>query len=145
MNRENLKKLADGLRGPLVAGFDMTTYIDTGDTEWFDDDEIESVEAFCSARPGCGTAACAAGHATYLVAPKLADEYFSDYCRRIFGVNPSEPDGPWDWCFGASWAYIDNTPTGAADRIEWLLANGVPEDCRDQRRGKAPLCYRSAP
>lgn len=144
MNRENLKKLADGLRGPLVAEFDMGAFVYSRSDQLQHEDDVESVADFCSTNPGCGTAACAAGHATYLVTPKRPDETFHNYCKRVFDVDPLECGGPWDWCFSAGWSYVDNTPAGAADRIDWMLINGVPSDCEEQLRDGAPLCYRTA-
>lgn len=139
MNRENLQKLADGLRGELAAEFSMKWFCCT--------DDGEPADVLAVIPKGCGTAACAIGHATYLVAPKEPDEDLFSYSERIFGTPAygAETDvGVWRWCFSGDWTYRDNTPTGAADRIEWLLRNGVPGDAREQRLGLAPLCYRSA-
>ena len=60
----------------------------------------------------------------------------ADYIRTI---QPFSKE--WDWCFSSRWADIDNTPTGAALRIEWLLNHGLPKDWRKQMVGEAPLCY----
>ena len=135
MNRENLQKLADGLRGPLVVEFDMGLFF-SGDL----------AERDVTVVSGCGTAACALGHATYLVEPKALGEPFISYSRRVFGVEhaAAEIGNAWDWLFSPDWDETDNTPVGAADRIEWLLRNGLPDNADEQSQGLAPLCYRSA-
>lgn len=139
MNRENLKKLADGLRGPLLLPFDMGEWVSGG----------VDLRAVTNAGNGCGTAACACGHATYLVEPKHSDEGFRQYATRVFGVENRHFSGPnrgsFDWCFSGDWDARDNTPQGAADRIEWMLENGVPGDWYEQLYGHEPLCYRNAP
>ena len=45
------------------------------------------------------------------------------------------------WFFSDDWTEIDNTPTGAAARIEWYLQHGLPDNMSDQLDGIAPLCY----
>jgi hypothetical protein len=45
------------------------------------------------------------------------------------------------YLFGSDWVHEDNTPTGAAKRIRYFVANGLPENWKDQMSGKAPLSY----
>lgn len=52
---------------------------------------------------------------------------------------------PWDWCFGSMWSDVDNTVHGAADRIEYMMTHGVPDNGDEQRYGEAPLSYRPEP
>jgi hypothetical protein len=127
MNRENLQKLADGLRQPLKSKFDMWTF---GGREII---------------PGglshtCGSAGCAIGNATYIVEPKLIAEGWEQYSDRLFDLE--EQSSEWEWCFSGSWGRTDNTPEGAADRIEVLINCGVPENWRAQLNGFARLCYK---
>lgn len=137
MNRENLKKLADGLRGPLLIDFDMFSYVRSIDREL----------PVTVVGNGCGTAACACGHATYLVAPKRKGEDFESYSERLFGLNPELTNRGWDWCFSCQWTEVDNTAQGAADRIDWLLDKGlpIPDLIEGMMAGTIPLCYRTSP
>lgn len=75
--------------------------------------------------PHCGTVACAAGHGPKAGIPALKGESWTEYSNRVF-VDQDADWAAWDWCFGASWARYDNTPEGAAKRIRYLLAHGVP-------------------
>lgn len=91
--------------------------------------------------PACGTAACAVGHGPAAGFEPRAGETWFDYSERLF-VPDSNIDA-WHWCFSGGWTYRDNTAHGAASRIEWLLAHGVPSDACKQLSGDAPLCYRA--
>lgn len=141
MNRENLKKLADGLRGPLKADFNMATFFMSKSCEK-SDEGITDVSVL--AKNHCGTAACAAGHATYLVAPKRVGESFHRYISRVFALEFHANKLQWIWVFGGMWNRADCTPAGCADRIDWMLERGAPKDAEEQMMGEAPLCYRNA-
>lgn len=91
--------------------------------------------------PECGIAACAAGHGPLAGIPPVAGETWAEYSYRAFVYEGAE----WDWFFGADWTNTDNTAHGAAERIEWFLANDLPDDAEDQRWGHAPLCYATEP
>ena len=142
--RENLSKLAHGLRTmpPPNVRFDMYRYCD-------EEHEFSLV---------CGTIGCALGCATYIVTPRedkhvLFDgflaghevlprrepESYDAYAMRVFGVQWTT--STWDWLFGPDWRDTDNTPQGAATRIEWFLNFGRPQDSYAQIHGSAPLCY----
>lgn len=121
MNVENLRKLANYLKGQLKAAFDMDVYTKES---WERDD--------------CGTGGCAAGHGPYAGIIK-ANESWTSYVTRAFGLHVSDPAR--SWCFSSQWCNTDNTPLGAAKRIEWLLEHGVPENWREQITRKEPLCY----
>lgn len=111
MNVTNLRKLAAGLRGPLKAEFHMSQFSSANN----DDDVTDN----------CGTAACALGHSLYLVEPLLSEhEAFANYSRRVYDMEWNSRE--WAWCFGGSWSVFDNTPEGAAERIEYMLDHGVP-------------------
>jgi len=81
---------------------------------------------FLDERDLCGTAACAAGHATALFDPEK-DETWHEYIERVFGIKSKfVANREWYWLFSSVWKNIDNTPTGAALRILYMLDNGVP-------------------
>jgi len=50
-------------------------------------------------------------------------------------------DDETEWLFGYGWKYSDNTPIGAAKRIRYFLANGVPYNWHEQITGKIPIQY----
>lgn len=122
----NLRKLIKYLRGELKAQFDMTTYSDLGDGQGRNEKK-------------CGSVGCVIGHAPYAGIRKCKDEFWHEYSERKFGL-PLESD-EWDWCFSTEWHRTDNTPTGAAARIERLLTKGLPRNWREQMYGNAPLGY----
>ena len=69
----------------------------------------------------CGTVACAAGHGPYAGIKAESGEDWSDYVDRVFtGSNYTV----WTWLFSSSWAEIDDTPKGAAARIDAFLDRG---------------------
>lgn len=87
----------------------------------------------------CGTVCCALGNGPRAGFPPLGNELWPEYAERIFGL----PDGSrWEWCFSGQWEETDNTATGAAARIRWMLDNGLPRNWRNQLYGTARrLCY----
>lgn len=118
MNAENLRRMSDYLKGPLQAEFNME---------------------FWSDRPNeCGTVGCVIGHAS-TVFRKHGSEPWSDFGGRVFGVRPWS--NAFRWLFDSVWSKVDNTALGAAARIDYFLAHGVPSDWLQQMTGKAPLCY----
>ena len=141
-NIKNLILLMHGLRRPLVAEFDMGLYVSEGGGR--------EVNAHT-----CGAAACAIGWSRELVTPMTEGEMSKSihgemyYAQRVYGVSTGHGIdtvgmgldqslhtarwGAWSWMFGPSWKNWDNTPTGAADRIEYFLVRGVPEGyCEEQ-------------
>lgn len=123
--RENLATLASYLeRLPAdYKQFDMQTYCSSSTRE----SEMEYLR-HNGGLPHCGTVACAAGHgpAAGLLATeeeaKNAD--WSAYRRRVFG---SDPYLFW-FLFSGQWCFINNTAGGAAERVRYFLAHGIPED-----------------
>ena len=94
--------------------------------------------------PKCNSVGCAIGHCTVLdpnpdAIPRNRDGIidYMEWSLNFADFNGSE----WNWCFDTSWVLVDNTPKGAALRIEWLLNHGLPEDWYEQLEGNAPLCY----
>lgn len=96
----------------------------------------------------CGAVACALGHCADagikpLITCGLID--WKETAGKLFGAYSgtyATYQDIWLWLFSGSWEHTDNTPHGAAMRICWLLANGLPNDAHGQRLGKAPLCYK---
>lgn len=133
MNRENLQRMADYIRTVPQRSFAMDTYRGPLDTQG----------------PKCNSVGCIIGHCTILDAD-LINELLHESCGSVYAfakwsflfTGLSDSEDSWYWCFGWRWAHSDNTPTGAADRIEWLLENGLPENWRAQMSGDAPLCYK---
>jgi hypothetical protein len=80
-----------------------------------------------SAYHSCGTAACALGHgpAAGIICQKPLT--WRGYSKEYFGLDSDSADFDWDWCFSGDWYWHDDTPQGAGERIEYFLANGVPE------------------
>lgn len=127
MNRENLQRAADHLRTIPQEMFDMRT---------FRDGDQESAE--------CNSVGCAVGHCTVLDESRDFPRnhggtiLFYSWSKKFFEVTHWE----WEWLFAPDWKCTDNTPEGAALRIEWLLKNGLPKDSEEQVRGYGPLCYK---
>jgi hypothetical protein len=148
MNRENLQRAADYIRTVPQEMFHMGHYRakrKRGIIIGCSDEERLSHE--------CNTVGCAIGHCTALdspvnlpIIPKEAwsqDPHsinFTAWSEKFFDI-PTDGDR-WAWCFSCNWSIVDNTPEGAALRIEWLLKNGLPINWRSQMHGTAPLCYK---
>lgn len=89
--------------------------------EVFCQDDIDNIST------ECGTSACALGHAIFAGLPDFDfDEYYSGgrsvasvewdvISYDYFGVD--ECSNEWDWMFCPYWKNVDNTHTGAANRI----------------------------
>lgn len=128
MNRENLQRMADHIRTVPQEKFEMV--------EWRSA-EYETKE--------CGSIGCVIGHCTILDSkplPRLHSSNhidFGEWSEDFTGLDQSSDE--WEWCFSSSWHEEDNTPDGAALRIEWLLKNGLPTDWKFQMEGALPLCY----
>ena len=95
----------------------------------------------------CGAIGCVIGHCTVLDAPENLPLYknngginFWRWSENFFGCKVHSPE--WEWCFSSNWKGVDNTPTGAAARIRYLVKNGVPENRRKQMLGYEQVCYK---
>jgi hypothetical protein len=86
----------------------------------------------------CNSVGCAIGHGPRLGIEPLPHEDWHEYGGRCFGAHN---DDVWDWCFSADWSDTDNTPQGAAARIEYMLEHSVPYTAREQKLGERKLCY----
>ncbi len=127
MNKENLQRMADYIRTINPSNFSMEF--------WRNGQEQ---------KPECDSVGCVIGHCTVLDAENIENFIqpngkidFDEWSNHFTGIQSAE----WYWCFDADWYYRDNTPEGAARRIEWLIKNGVPEDWKSQMICEAALCY----
>ncbi|MBC2806588.1 hypothetical protein C3Y94_025900 [Rhizobium ruizarguesonis] len=91
----------------------------------------------------CATVACAVGWGPRAgIWDKEAKSWY-DYGDRVFNLHPGSPS--WIWCFGGAWVDVDDTPTGAAKRIRYLIENGAPPtDAWDQLKGRVPYMFAEA-
>jgi hypothetical protein len=129
MNRENLQRMADFIRTVPQDKFSMREYR-SGD--------ITLQE--------CNSVGCVVGWCTLLDKKENIPLYkdgnidFEEWSIKFTGMGSFS--NRWDWCFSMDWCYVDNTPEGAALRIEWLLNKGLPEDWDEQMRDRTSLCYK---
>lgn len=95
----------------------------------------------------CGTVGCILGHAPVvlkqlgLAVPVKIERDEIDFIglSTLFGIRIADP--AWDYLFGGSWESVDNTPTGAARRIRWVVKHGVPNTWRNEANGLSALSY----
>ncbi len=127
MKIENLKLMADYIETVPPEMFDMRTFRDRGF-----ETEIK-----------CNSVGCVIGHCVHLgpefVIITCGKIEFMFWSIRFTGLHYQQDQ--WKWCFDSNWDEFDNTPTGAAKRIRWLIANGLPENWEEQMNGIDPLCY----
>lgn len=91
----------------------------------------------------CGTAACALGFAPSILGiPREIGQAWESYSQKHLGVpwpatdidNPDYGDraelmrDTYRWLFGGGWSTTDNTPEGAAYRLNLALTHGIPAD-----------------
>lgn len=138
LQRSNLDKLATYLESLSedYNHFDMATYM------YGFGHSIDTLIHYVKHNGGvdsCGTTACAVGHGP------AAGIFFSDeelepdgiaseinwnlYAANNFVGGDTHTQTPeYHWCFGGSWVWHDNHHYGAAARIRYMLAHGVPKD-----------------
>lgn len=106
--------------------FDMVEYYRFGQGLW----QLASVlKEHGFVKYECGTVACAVGHGPGAgIAPMADDCTWQRYAARVFGADRLMDDIVHGWCFDGAWTVLDNSPTGAAQRIVYMLQHGVPED-----------------
>ena len=120
MNIENLQKLSKYLRTVDPAKFNMNKFA-TAPVSLLS--AIGLRKSVIDTMTDCGTAGCAVGHAPDAGIPKYSTESWVAYSCRVFDI--AKYDTEWIWMFDEIWTCVDNTPHGAADRIDYLL--GHPE------------------
>jgi hypothetical protein len=116
IHRENLQKLATFLmygEKPKEVKFDMGLF-----TRAELNGENDTV---------CRTAGCAVGFAPFAGIEKHIGETFTAYGSRTLVEDSTSK--LWEWLFSGGWFYEDNTPEGAAKRIQYFLNGGeIPSD-----------------
>jgi hypothetical protein len=133
---ENLRKLATHLENlpKDYEHFDMGVYFDHNGSN-------HTHEGF---NPNtCGTVACAVGHGPAAGIPVDVEEFYDDGKRiywNEYGIRSFADDyNEYKFMFSGAWAYVDDTPHGAAARIRYVLdENPVPDIFTD---GTDPSVY----
>ena len=126
INLANLIRMADYIETVPQDKFDMYTY-----------------RYGNKLKPECDSVGCVVGHFTILEdgnLPRLGSNLinFSKWVNKFIGTDSIRVGL---YLFGSDWQDTDNTPTGAAKRIRYYVANGLPENWREQLWGEAPLSY----
>lgn len=143
LHRKNLALLRDHLRTVPQERFNMRQFAQTPDDELGPND-LKVVTDSAVPDYACGAVCCAVGRGPAAGIEPLDKESWSEYCFRVFGVGFQgyrSREFAFLWLFDMEWALSDNSPTGAAERIDWYLARGVPDDYDAQVYRRAPLCY----
>lgn len=120
--RQNLAILAAFLatHGPTL-DFKMGCYALT--------DDRDLLEPYQMAKHPCGSVGCAIGHGPVAgIAPADDEEGWNDYAYRAFGASSFKDDDLarklWHGLFDDAWGDVDNSPEGAAERINHFLKTG---------------------
>jgi hypothetical protein len=131
INLENLIRMADYIETVPQEKFDMSEFRnDYWNTKYM-------------VEPKCNSVGCIIGHCTILDDKDLPRNWsedidFAEWSQKFIGT---DDDSVWEYLFDANWRDTDNTPTGAAKRIRYYVANGLPENWQEQLWGEAPLSY----
>lgn len=135
-HRENLQTLADFLDSVPEEHFGMRTYSKKGTTARECSTPIHAIGFLKAAlqphedgtpHHPCGTSACALGWAAVVFEDEvqnMASQTFPALSNKLFGM--CRPCEPWEFMFSADWHKDDDTAKGAARRIRFALAHGVP-------------------
>ena len=122
--KANLLKLAEYLRKLNSEQFSMSSFYqqyDEHQDSWLVTAGPSQIEQ--ATEPNhCGTIACAVGCGPAAGIPAIETDlgWVSYSCRVFVPSNPA-----WEFLFSVSWARFDNSPAGAAKRIQFLLKNGL--------------------
>jgi len=124
----NLLKLAAYLRGLDREKFNMRSFYKRYD-EYSGRLVIvgpSGVGQYSTTPNYCNTVACAVGCGPAAGVPVIdTDTGWSIYSQRVF----TSCARTWDFLFSIGWVNIDNSPSGAAKRIEFLLEHGLKNIC----------------
>ena len=128
MNKENLAKLRDKLITVGEQAFSMRSYrnYENAPAVKENPDYYSGVEDVND--PPCGTVACALGWAPSCGGDmKMTEEesnttYWEGYSKRAFDILILSR--LWDFLFSGAWTSVDDTPVGAARRIQYVLDGG---------------------
>jgi hypothetical protein len=119
--KDNLRALSAGLKS-LVDKFDMSNFVVAGELGV----PHQSIQTLIH---NCGAAACAVGYGPTFGIRAYHNETWDVYAERVF-VDDVE-DSDFNWMFAGEWSEYDNTPQGAAKRIDYFLAYGIPDHFDD--------------
>lgn len=127
LNRENVKRVRDFLAELPPERFDMRALISRGDHDlWLKGDAAFSV------LNECGTAACIAGWAIYILIPGATSDLGAEGLYGLLGITPEqgvdlfEPDGfmePGRYTIAQAVAVLDHLL--ATGKVDWSVAEGV--------------------
>jgi hypothetical protein len=133
MNKENLAKLRDFLfenREAIKSRFNIGWFYRDRDWGNINSPTEEALAALQNGWHQCGTTACAVGWGPSVI-PTIPEDYRLDtimgetprlcYLRYSERVFLGTGDYRWHWMFSEYWESVDNTPEGAAFRIDYLL------------------------
>lgn len=117
MNKENLQRMA--------------SYVATIPQEQFNMSSFREREML-NPIPYCNTVGCIIGHCTALDAENVKYNHMTNR-GVLFKSWAIEFTGIWDlnkftYLFAGSWESKDNTPMGAAKRIQYVIDNGFPSE-----------------
>ena len=111
----------------------------------------------------CGAVGCVVGHAPKLILGKrwaslksITVQEDETYTRSEIGsfdwekvsevgLGVPQTTALWDYLFDSNWGAwgTDNTPTGAAERIRWVVKHkAIPDNWRGEINGDVPLSYK---
>lgn len=134
MNKENLLKLADYLENNVTQEqFHMHTFRQRPNRATGGLNSLGFVSL-----NDCGTIGCAAGWGPFVKGLELIKndfkaysdkptvDFVTEYIPRVFGIEMEHEE--WDFVFSGAWEKFDNTPKGAANRIKYLVENGLPDN-----------------
>ena len=116
--KQNLILLRDHLQTVDRDKFDM---------DWFmlDEDDQHISLHHHEAIHNCGSAACAIGYGPAAGVKVIeTDKEWDTYSERVFGF--SCLSDAWNFMFSGVWTSYDNTPEGAARRINYVIEHGQP-------------------
>ena len=118
----NLRKLSKYLKSlpKDYENFGMKDFYNIGDK--FRSNLIQDKDNIIPIEP-CNTVACAVGHGPSAGIKEIVGEDWVDYLERVF----TEDEDEFEWCFSGLWVDTDNTPAGAAKRIDIMIESGVPK------------------
>lgn len=137
----NYKKLSALLKESKPKKFDMSTYAKTFEEGYSYEAGVELEPWEVYKNQGCDTAGCALGWAVFYGIGVVGGDWGwgSYYTANFAGegeyVGRYYDDPTFVWCFDPLWEGVDNTPQGAAARIDYMLEHGIPWDYVRQSNG----------
>ena len=128
-HEKNLRTLADHLaKLPTeYESFSMMNYVFQQSADDASPSELLKIP--------CGAVACSVGHGPSAGILVGDAESWYDYIKNNLCI-PKTP--ACSWMFSSKWSYVDNSPHGAAKRINYLLNEGLPADYLAIQEGVKP-------